>query len=83
MVLLYARGRLRGRLVMVLGAIYGGWRLLIEPVRAVHPLPFLGGPLTTKQVASLLIVVFCTTYLFLDRLSVRRAERRSGPGIAC
>jgi prolipoprotein diacylglyceryltransferase len=70
--ILYARGRLRGRLVIVLGLTYGLGRLLIEPLRGSHPVPFLGGPLTAKQMVSLFVVAFSATYLLLDRVGMSR-----------
>lgn len=73
----YARGWLRGRLVMLLGASYGAGRWLVEPLRDSHPARFLDGPLTVKQLASLLIVVFCVTYLGLDWLGIRRSRARA------
>jgi prolipoprotein diacylglyceryltransferase len=70
--LLYARGKMKGRLILLLGAAYGAWRLGVEPFRAKHAQPLLGGPLTTKQVAGLLVLAFSLTYLLLDFMASRR-----------
>jgi len=42
--LLYQRGLFRGRLVMVLGAVYGFWRSATEMARGGSRTPFLDGP---------------------------------------
>ncbi len=71
--LFYARGWLRGRLVMVLGASYGAWRSLIEPARVGRPSPFMDSPLSIIQVICLLSIAFSVTYLLSSRVESRRS----------
>ncbi len=76
--LLYAHGRLKGRLLMVLGVVYGSWRLLIEVARAGRKSPFMDGPLTAVQVVCLLTVAFSVAYLASGRSHGRRALNATG-----
>ncbi len=71
--LLYARGWLKGRLVIILGLTYGGWRSAMELARSGLDSTFLGGPLTITQVACLMAIVFSATYLLSGSAGARRA----------
>ena len=76
--LLYARGRFRGRLVMLLGATYGFWRSAAELARDGRKAAFLDGPLTYTQVACVLAIAFSLTYLLSSRADGRRALNAEG-----
>lgn len=76
--LLYARGRLKGQLVMVLGASYGLWRSVIEIARAGRKSPFLDGPLTITQVICCMVIAFSFTYLLSSRADGRRVANPGG-----
>jgi prolipoprotein diacylglyceryltransferase len=76
--LLYARGRFRGRLVMLLGATYGLWRSAAELARDGRKAAFLDGPLTYTQVACVLAIAFSVTYLLSSRADGRRALNAEG-----
>lgn len=74
---LYAHGWLKGRLVLVLGAVFGAWRALMEVARAGRRVPILGGPLTATQVVCLMAVAFSAAYFLMDWVDSRRAKARA------
>jgi len=71
---LYDYGRLKGRLILVLGVSYGIWRSLIDPMRIGQASSFLGGPLTSIQVACLMAIAFAVAYFLLDWAGQYRAQ---------
>lgn len=87
LILLFARGRLHGRLVLVLGCAYGAWSPFVESFEERHRQPFFGGPLTGSQLICLWAFVFGASALALDAMGMTRAtapiavvgrSRRSG-----
>jgi len=78
--LLYARGQFQGKLLMVLGVIYGAWRSMVEPARGGRASPFLDGPLSITQVICLLVLSFSLTYLILSRGERDATTTPVGPG---
>ncbi len=64
---LYARGFCRGRLVIILGLVFGVWRAMAELVRGGRGTAFLDGPFTWTQVACFLAITFSLSYLLARR----------------
>jgi len=64
---LYARGFCRGRLVIILGLVFGVWRAMAELVRGGRGTSFLDGPFTWTQVACFLAITFSLSYLLARR----------------
>jgi len=75
---LYAKGRCKGQLVMILGVVYGLWRSALEVMRAGPSSPFLGGPLSISQVLCVATIAFAATYLLLCRGEPVRAVAGDG-----
>lgn len=72
--LFYAKGQFKGRLLLVLGVLYGTWRSMVDPARYGRMTPFLGGPLSIVQVACILVAVFSLTYLLSFHIGRVRAK---------
>ena len=76
--LLFAKGGLKGRLVMLLGAIYATLRGGSEALRATPAPSVMDGPLSITQFLCLLVFVFSVTYLLLGWVDGRRVEAHPG-----
>ena len=74
---LLSRGILRGRLVMILGVMYGAWRFGTETARGGSPSAFLDGPFSVTQVACLSAMVFSSSYLVTSPYASGRAPSPS------
>jgi len=78
--MLYTHGLLKGRLVMVLGILFGIWRAIVESARPAPNPSLLNGPITITQMICVLSAVFGATYLILDWAETRRKARTRPEG---
>ena len=62
---LYARGRLKGRLILLLGVIYATWRAVVEPFRVVPASNLPGIPISSINAVCFLVLGFSLACLLL------------------
>lgn len=77
LIVLFARGRLRGRLVLVLGCLYGSWSPIVESFEEGSRQPWFGGPLSGSQVICLWAFAFCASALAMDATGTTRSTARA------
>ena len=63
----YLRGQLKGRLIILLGLIYGTWRLAVDPARAENNAYILDGTVTVTQIVCSVVVVSAIGCLWATR----------------